>query len=146
MEHRTAEMAQTFEAPAEAADGLLSLHQYELLFEMTTQLLAAQSLDEQTSLVLDTLTAGLGHRSAALALVDRPRGVLRVRGAAGFENDEAITGLEIPLDSNAPHVRVVHDGRPAWLTRGDEAAADFMRQAGGSTDVVALPLFGGHLA
>src|SRR5215213_7716359 len=143
MEHRTAEMAQAFEAPAQ---GLLSLHHYELLFEMTTQLLAAQSLEEQTSLVLDTLTAGLGYASAAIALVDRARGVLRVRGAAGFADDEAMAGLELPLDSNAPHVRVVHDGRPAWLARDDESAADFLRQAGGATDILALPLFGGHLA
>lgn len=143
MEHRTAEIGQAFGAPAEG--GLLSLHQYELLFEMTTQLLAAQSLDEQTSLVLDTLTAGLGYASAALALVERPRGVLRVRGAAGFSDDEAVAGLELPLDSNAPHVRVVHDGRPAWLARDDESAAEFLRQVGSRTDVLALPLFGGHL-
>lgn len=145
MEHRTAEIAQAFGAPAEGTGGLLSLHQYELLFEMTTQLLAAQSLDEQTSLVLDTLTAGLGYASAALALVERPRGVLRVRGAAGFADDEAVAGLELPLDSNAPHVRVVHDGRPAWLARDDESAAEFLRQVGGRTDVLALPLFGGQL-
>ncbi len=145
MEHRTAEIAQAFEAPAEGAQGLLSLHQYELLFEMTTQLLAAQSLDEQTSLVLDTLTAGLGYASAALALVERPKGVLRVRGAAGFADDEALAGLELQLDSNAPHVRVVHDGRPAWLARDDETAAEFLRQVGAGTDVLALPLFGGQL-
>jgi PAS domain S-box-containing protein len=145
MEHRPAEIEQAFGAPAEGAAGLLSLHQYELLFEMTTQLLAAQSLDEQTSLVLDTLTAGLGHKGAALALVDRQRGVLRVRGAVGFADDEALSGLELPLDSNAPHVRVVHDGRHAWLARDDEAAADFLRQSGASADLLALPLFGGHI-
>jgi PAS domain S-box-containing protein len=145
MEHRTAEMAQAFGTPAEEARGLLSLPQYELLFEMTTQLLAAQSLDEQTSLVLDTLTAGLGYASAALALVERPRGVLRVRGAVGFDDDEALMGLELPLDSNAPQVRVVHDGRPAWLARDDESAAEFLRQIGGQTDMLALPLFGGQL-
>ncbi|HEX7313386.1 MAG TPA: ATP-binding protein [Pyrinomonadaceae bacterium] len=145
MEHRTAEIAQAFGTPAEGAPRLLSLHQYELLFEMTTQLLAAQSLDEQTSLVLDTLTAGLGYASAAIAIVERPRGVLRVRGAAGFADAEALAGLEIPLDSNAPHVRVVHDGRPAWLARDDESAAEFLRQVGAQTDVLALPLFGGQL-
>lgn len=145
MEHHTAEIAQAFGAPAEGAGGLLSLHQYELLFEMTTQLLAAQSLDEQISLVLDTLTAGLGYASAAIALVERPRGVLRVRGAVGFADDEALAGLELPLDSNAPHVRVVHDGRAAWLARDDEAAAEFLRQVGARTDVLALPLFGGQL-
>src|SRR3712207_2407386 len=130
MEHRTAEMAQAFGAPDGGPPGLLSLHQYELLFEMTTQLLAAQSLDEQVSLVLDTLTAGLGYASAAIALVERPRGVLRVRGAVGFAHDEALVGLELPLDSNAPQVRVVHDGRPAWLARADESAAEFLRQIG----------------
>ena len=145
MENRTAEIAQAFGAPAEGSRGLLSLHQYELLFEMTTQLLAAQSLDEQTSLVLDTLTAGLGYPNAALALVERPRGVLRVRGAAGFADDDALAGLELPLDSNAPHVRVVHDGRPAWLAREDESAAEFLRQLGAETDLLALPLFGGQL-
>ncbi|MDT7809892.1 MAG: hypothetical protein QOJ70_3705 [Acidobacteriota bacterium] len=145
MENRTAEIAQAFGAQTGGSQALLSLHQYELLFEMTTQLLAAQSLDEQTSLVLDTLTAGLGYTSAALALVDRARGVLKVRAAAGFPEDEAFAGLEIALDSNAPHVRVVHDGRPAWLARDDEAAADFLRHAGGATDLLALPLFGGQL-
>src|SRR3954470_17604714 len=145
MEHRTAEIAQAFGGPAEGAQGLLSLHQYELLFEMTTQLLAAQSLDEQTSLVLDTLTAGLGYASAALALVERPRGLLRVRGAAGFADDDAPVGLELPLDSNAPHVRIVHDGRPAWLARDAESAAEFLRQIGSQTDLLALPLFGGQL-
>jgi PAS domain S-box-containing protein len=145
MENRPAETTQTFGAPAEGGEGLLSLHQYEFLLEMTTQLLAAQRLDEQTSLVLDTLTAELGYASAVLALVDRQRGVLRVRGAAGFADDDALTKLELPLDSNAPHVRVVHDGRPAWLARDDHAAADFLRQAGGATDLLALPLFGGQL-
>src|SRR5919112_4713043 len=144
MEHRTAEIAQAFEAPDGGARGLLSLHQYELLFEMTTQLLAAQGLDEQTSLVLDTLTAGLGYASAAVALVERPKGVLRVRGAVGFADDEAFAALELPLDSNAPHVRVVHDGRAAWLARGDEASAEFLRQAGAATDLLPLPLFGGQ--
>src|SRR5919205_229171 len=106
---------------------------------------AAQSLDEQTSLVLDTLTAGLGCASAAVALVERPKGVLRVRGAAGFADDEALAGLELPLDSNAPHVRVVHDGRPAWLARDGGGAAEFLKKVGAETDVLALPLFGGHL-
>src|SRR5918998_2409918 len=130
MENRTAEMAQAFGSPDGGAPELLSLHQYELLFEMTTQLLAAQSIDEQVSLVLDTLTAGLGYASAAVALVERPKGVLRVRGTAGFADDEALAGLELPLDSNAPHVRVVHDGRPAWLAHADESAAEFLRQVG----------------
>src|SRR5919107_3824399 len=143
MENRTAELARAFASPAGGAGATLSPRQYELLFEMTTQLLAAQSVEEQTSLVLDTLTAELGYAGAALAIVERGRGVLRVRGAAGAA-DEALAGTELPLDSNAPHVRVVHDGRPAWVARDDEGAADFMRRAGFAGDLLALPLPGGH--
>src|SRR5205085_6313890 len=138
--------AQTIAALAAGPESSLPIHRYEFLFEMTTQLLAAQSLDEQTSLVLDTITSGLGYASAAIALADRQRGVLRMRGASGFADDAASSSLELPLDSNAPHVKIVHDGRPAWLAReGDEAAADFLRRIGSHTDVLALPLFGGQL-
>src|SRR3989440_983338 len=138
--------AQTIEALAAGPESSLPIHRYEFLFEMTTQLLAAQSLDEQTSLVLDTITSGLGYASAAIALADRQRSVLRMRGASGFADDDAAAQLELPLDSNAPHVKIVHDGRPAWLAReGDEAAADFLGRIGSATDVLALPLFGNQL-
>jgi PAS domain S-box-containing protein len=143
MENRTAQSAQAHASPGGGVGELLSPRQYELLFEMTTQLLAAQSVEEQTSLVLDTLTAEMGYGAAAIALVERSRGVLRVRGAAGAA-DESLAGLELPLDSNAPHVRVVHDGRPAWVAHDDEGAADFMRRAGFAGDLLALPLPGGH--
>src|SRR3989440_1334981 len=138
--------AHAIEALAAGPESSLPIHRYEFLFEMTTQLLAAQSLDEQTSLVLDTITSGLGYASAAIALADRQRGLLRMRGASGFEDDDAAARLELPLDSNAPHVKVVHDGRPAWLTReGDGGASDFLRQIGSGTDLLALPLFGNQL-
>jgi PAS domain S-box-containing protein len=146
MENRLAETEPTPGALAEGRERRAQSAQYEFIFEMTTQLLAAQRLEEQVSLVLDTVTAGLGYASAAVALIDKRRGVLRVRGAAGFAEDDALAGLELPLDSNAPHVRVVHDGRPAWITReeGDEARG-FLEQLRVETDVFALPLFGGHL-
>ena len=146
MENRLAETEPTPETLAEGRERATASAQYEFIFEMTTQLLAAQRLEEQVSLVLDTLTAGLGYAGAAVALIDKRRGVLRVSGAAGFADDEALAGLEIALDSNAPHVRVVHDGRPAWVTReeGDESRG-FLEQLGVATDVFALPLFGGHL-
>src|SRR3712207_983425 len=115
MENRLAQDQTTHAvAPAAGGDGREALRRYEFLFEMTTQLLAAQHLEEQISLVLDAVTAGLGFPGAALALIDKRGGALRVRGAEGFAPDLAPEGLELPLDSNAPHVRVVHDGRPAW--------------------------------
>lgn len=135
--------AQTIEALAVGPESSLPIHRYEFLFEMTTQLLAAQRLDEQVSLVLDTLTTGLSYSHVAIALADRQRGVLRVRGASGFADDDAVAGVEFPLDSNVPHVKVVHDGRANWLARdGDDAAAsDFLKRIGSRTDLLALPLF-----
>jgi PAS domain S-box-containing protein len=147
MDNRLTETAATLDAFAEGATGgSLPLHQYEFLFEMTTQLLAAQKLEEQMSLVLDTVTTGLGHPQAALALIDKHRGLLKMRMAAGFPDDEAVGSLELPLDSNAPQVRVVHDGRPAWVERGDGAGegSAFLEQAWSRADVLALPLFGGQ--
>src|ERR1044072_9532951 len=127
MENRLAQ-DQTTHAAARAGgeDGRESLRRYEFLFEMTTQLLAAQHLEEQISLVLDAVTAGLGCAGAAIALIDKRGGTLRVRGAEGFASDPARVGLELPLDSNAPHVRVVHDGRPTWITRDDDEGRAFL--------------------
>ena len=116
MENRLVQDRTTHEAVAAGGAGEReSLQRYEFLFEMTTQLLAAQHLEEQISLVLDAVTAGLGFAGAAIALMDKRGGALRLRGGEGFAVDAARAGLELPLDSNAPHVRVVHDGRPAWV-------------------------------
>src|ERR1044072_2331678 len=122
MENRLAQDQTTHAAaPAAGEDGGESLRRYEFLFEMTTQ-----HLEEQISLVLDAVTAGLGYAGAAIALIDKRGGTLRVRGAEGFASDPARVGLELPLDSNAPHVRVVHDGRPTWITRDDDEGRAFL--------------------
>src|SRR5919202_2961142 len=145
MENRLAQAGTTRDAVAAGSgDERGTLHRYEFLFEMTTQLLAAQHLEEQISLVLDAVTAGLGYAGAAIALIDKRGGALRLRGAEGFASDPARAGLELPLDSNAPHVRVVHDGRPSWITRdgGDEARA-FLEQLGAGPDALPPPLFRG---
>src|SRR5919107_408906 len=125
MENRLTRTATALDALRDGANTRLPLRQYEFLFEMTTQLLAAQRLDEQISLVLDTLTTGLGYPRAAVALIDKARGLVRARQAAGFRDDAEVSRLEFTLDSNAPQVRVVHEARPIWIRRegGDEAAA-----------------------
>src|SRR3954468_2438235 len=133
MENRLVQDRTTHEAIASGgADERESRH--EFLFEMTTQLLAAQHLEEQISLVLDAVTAGLGYAGAAIALIDKRGGTLRVRGAEGFASDPAPASLELPLDSNAPHVRVVHDGRPTWITQEDEEGRAFLEQIGSPAD------------
>jgi len=150
MDNRLTETAATtHDAFKEGTPGSMPLHQYEFLFEMTTQLLAAQKLDEQLPLVLDTITTGLGYSQAAIALIDKHRGVLRMRMAAGFDDDLRVGALELPLDSSAPQVGIVHDGRPAWIERqgGEESSPDaFLEQTGSRAEMLALPLFGAQLS
>ncbi|PYS83057.1 MAG: hypothetical protein DMF67_10395 [Acidobacteria bacterium] len=147
MENRLAHTSTKPGALAEGPGRGLPQRLYEFIFEVTTQLLAAQSLEDQVSLLLDTVTAGLGYAGAAVALIDKRGGALRMRGAAGFADDEAAARLELPLDSNAPQVKVVHDGRPAWITRdgGDDEGRAFLKHLGAGADIFALPLFGAQL-
>ncbi len=147
MENRLTESARTPGAFSESAPADLLTRQYELLFEMTTQLLAAQKLEERLLLTLDTATSGLGYPHAAIALIDKRSATLRLRMAVGFADDAAVSSIELPLDSSAPHVTVVHDGRPVWITRGSgEAATDFLDRLGSTTDLLAIPLFGSNLS
>ncbi len=112
---------------------------------MTTQMLATESLDERLLLALDTVTADLGYPCAAIALIDNRDATLRVRKAVGFEYNAAVESIEMPLDSGAASVAVVHDGRPAWVARGTEGSyAPFFGAHLGDTDLLALPLFGGQ--
>ena len=143
---RLTESTHPASAVAESAgvDGLRS-HQYELLFEMTSQLLSAQKLDERMLLTLDTITARLGYPHAAIALIDKRSATLRIRMATGFPDDEAVGSIKMPLDSNSPGVAVVHDGRPLWIRRqSDESSASFLNEMACDTDLLALPLFAGQ--
>src|SRR5438270_454409 len=147
MENRLAHTSTKPGALAEGPGRGLPQRLYEFIFEVAAQLLAAQSLEDQVSVLLDTVTAGLGYAGAAVALIDKRGGTLRMRGAAGFADDEAAARLELPLDSNAPQVKVVHDGRPAWITRdgGDDEGRAFLKHLGAGADIFALPLFGAQL-
>lgn len=144
MENRLTELAGTPGAFDEGAPADLQTHQYELLFEMTTQLLAAQNLEERLLLTLDTATSGLGYPQSAVALIDKRSANLRMRMAVGFADDAAVSSIEVPLDSSAPYVTVIHDGRPVWITR-DTGGGDFLDRIGCPSDLLALPLFGGQL-
>ena len=115
--------------------------QHDIIFEMTTQLLAMQTLEERLLLALDTVTADLGYPCAAIALIDNRSASLRVRMAVGFDNNAAIEAMEMPLDSGAPSVSVVHDGRLAWIKKQASEEA-FLASHLTNTDLLALPLFG----
>jgi len=123
----------------------LRVQQYELLFELTAQLLVTQSLDERLSLALDTITENLGYQQVAIALIDSRGKRLCMRQAIGFEDNGAVEHVEMPLDSAEPWVDVTHSGRPTWiLAHGDQSAAAFLHRLKCKTDMLALPLFGGH--
>src|SRR5262245_57172261 len=84
-------------APGEAelpAD--LSFHQYDILFRLTTQILATGNMNDRLSLVLDAMTFDLGYSHAVFAIVDPETGTLRIRMALGFDNDQSVCGLRIP--------------------------------------------------
>ncbi len=124
---------------AEAPD--VRLRQYEVLSETTTQMLATPTLDERLVLALEAVVTSLGHRQAAIAIVDERDASLRIRAAIGFDDGSAY--IEMPLDSSAACVKVVHEGRPAWITiTDDEQSAALFGRMAWKQDVFALPLFG----
>ena len=143
MEDGHTQAAKTDPAIAGRASADLRAAQQDIIFEMTTQLLATQSLEERLLLALDTITADLGYPCAAIALIDKRNASLRIRMAVGFEDNDAIEAIEMPLDSGAPSVSVVHDGRLAWIKRQDNGGA-YLAPHLTRTDLLALPLFGGQ--
>lgn len=121
------------------------LRQYEGVFDLTTQILATPKVDERLLLSLEAITTGLGYQQAAIALIDERASSLRIRAAVGFADDEAVGRLEMPLDSGAPQVAVIYEGRPLWLARQDNNGAEtFLAELGASPDILAIPLFGGQ--
>jgi PAS domain S-box-containing protein len=141
MEDRVSQAAQAHAGVGQA--GEVYLRQYDIIFEMTTQLLATQNLDEQLSLVLDTVTADFGFPCAAIALLNPANASLSVRKAVGFPDNAAVEKLEMPLDSGAASVSVVHEGRPTWIKHGpDGSFAPYFGEHLSEVDLLALPLFG----
>jgi PAS domain S-box-containing protein len=68
---------------------------------------------------------------------------LWVRAAVGFEADPATTRVEMPLDSSAACVRVIHDAAPLWISmEEDEASRGLFANMSWQSDVLAVPLFG----
>src|SRR5262249_42622767 len=122
------------------------VRQYQVIINMITQMLAMDSLDQQLSLVLDTITAGLGYESAAVAFADEPHTSLEVRKAVGFGDNGAASALRIPLDSGLRHLESIHKGRSARISRGlDDLEDGLLDQISASGDLLAFPLFGGPL-
>ena len=118
------------------------LRQFDIFTETTTQMLATPRLHERLVLALEAIVRGLGHPQAAIAMISERHASLRVHAAIGFQEDEAV-GVEMPLDSSAACVRVVHEDQPVWISlKTDEQSCAMFGKMEWKQDILALPLFG----
>jgi PAS domain S-box-containing protein len=118
------------------------LRQYDVFVETTTQMLATPKLNERLLLALEGIANIFGHRQAAIAIINERDAELRVRASVGFDGDSN-TRIEMPLDSSAACVRVIHDAHPLWISmQEDEASRTLFDKMQWDQDVLALPLFG----
>ncbi|PYS49444.1 MAG: hypothetical protein DMF68_10045 [Acidobacteria bacterium] len=125
---------------AEAID--LRLRLFDVFTEATTQMLATTKLHERLLLALEAIVAGFGYQQTAIAMINEREGILRIRATLGFES-EAVARVELPLDSSASCVRVVHEGRPIWISlKDDEQSCALFGKMEWKQDILALPMFG----
>ena len=117
--------------------------QYDVFIETTTQMLATPKLQERLLLALEAISTNFGHRQAAIAIINERDAELRIRAAIGFDGDPSTTKVEMPLDSSAACVRVIHDAQPLWMSmEDDEASRNLFANMRWQTEVLAVPLFG----
>jgi PAS domain S-box-containing protein len=119
------------------------LRQYDVFIETTTQMLATPKLHERLLLALEAVTNVFGYQQSAIATVNERDATLRIRAAVGFDSDPVSARLEMPLDSSAACVRVIHDAYPLWISLEDDLSSRALfDQMNWHKDVLALPLFG----
>jgi len=119
------------------------LRQYDVFIETTTQMLATPKLHERLLLALEAITNVFGYQQSAIATVNEREATLKIRAAVGFDNDLVSARLEMPLDSSATCVRVIHDAYPLWISLEDDLSSRALfDQMNWHKDVLALPLFG----
>ena len=114
---------------------------FDVFIETTTQMLATPRLQERLLLALEAVVHSFGCQQAAIAIINEREAELRIRAAIGFQEDSS--KIEIPLDSSAACVRVIHDARPVWIDLDeDESSRQIFGNLDWRYDVLALPLFG----
>ena len=119
------------------------LRQYDVFIETTTQMLATPRLQERLLLALEAIANVFGYQQSAIAIINERDAALRVRAALGFDEEQANARVEMPLDSSAACVRVIHDARPLWIfIQDDPASCSLFDKMKWKNDVLALPLFG----
>jgi PAS domain S-box-containing protein len=121
----------------------VNLRHFDVFIETTTHMLATPRLQERLLLALEAIVHNFGCRQAAIAIVNERDAELRVRAALGFDDDHAAARVEMPLDSSAACVRVIHDAQPAWIdVQEDESSRQFLGRMNWRQHVLAIPLYG----
>lgn len=116
------------------------MRQYDVFIETTTQMLATPKLHERLLLALEAIANNFGFRQSAIGIINERDAELRIRAAIGFEGD---TRVEMPLDSSASCVRVIHDAQPLWISmEEDQQSRGLFANMQWHSDVLAVPLFG----
>ena len=114
---------------------------FDVFIETTTQMLATPRLQERLLLALEAIVHSFGFQQAAVAIVNEREAELRIRAGIGFQQDP--TKIEMPLDSSAACVRVIHDAQPFWIDLDeDESSRHLFGNLDWRHEVLALPLFG----
>src|ERR1044072_6080743 len=117
--------------------------QYDVFIETTTQMLATPKLHERLLLALEAISTNFGYRQAAIAIINERDAELRIRAAIGFDGDPAATRIEMPVDSSAACVRVIHDAQPLWISmEEDQTSRSLFADMSWQSEVLAVPLFG----
>jgi PAS domain S-box-containing protein len=114
---------------------------FDVFIETTTQMLATPRLQERLLLALEAIVNCFGCQQAAIAIVNEREAELQIRASVGFQQDPS--KIEMPMDSSAGCVRVVHDVEPLWIDLDeDESSRQLFGNLDWRDDVLALPLFG----
>src|SRR5687768_5969165 len=120
----------------------LSQRHFDVFIETTTQMLATPLLQERLLLALEAIVHNFGCRQAAIAIVNEREAELRIRAATGFDDEDYATKIEMPLDSAAACVRVIHGAEPVWIDlQEDESSRQLLGKLNWPTQVLAMPLF-----
>jgi PAS domain S-box-containing protein len=126
-----------------AESNRVNLRHFDVFIETTTQMLATPRLQERLLLALEAIVHNFGCEQAAIAIINEREAELRVRGALGFGDDHASARVEMPLDSSAACVRVIHDAQPTWIDlEEDESSRQFLGKMNWRQEILALPLYG----
>lgn len=123
-----------------AEQARLKQRHFDVFIETTTQMLATPRLQERLLLALEAIVHNFGCQQAAIAIINEREAELRIRAASGFNGDHKV---EMPLDSGAACVRVVHDAQPLWIDLDeDESSRQLLGKMNWRQEFLALPLYG----